>query len=165
MRATTMSEFAGTVRALEAEHVFDYQVLLKPPVQIGAAQYGTRVFYEVREGRVTGPALSGEVLTGGGDWALVGSDGWTRVDVRGQCRTEDGALVYFSYRGLVEPTPALAHAAQTGGETEFDDHYWRAAIEIETGDPRYVWLTQSTLIGRGRICRGPGVAYQVFRVR
>jgi Protein of unknown function (DUF3237) len=41
------------------------------------AQYGTRVFYEVREGSVTGPSLSGEVLTGGGDWALVGADGWT----------------------------------------------------------------------------------------
>lgn len=159
-----MTAAATVAPALRTEHVFDYHVLLKPPLQIGAAQYGTRLFYEVSEGRVTGPELSGEILSGGGDWALVGHDGWTRVDVRGQCRTDDGALVYFSYRGLIEPTPALARAVQTGGQTEFDDQYWRAAVEIETGDPRYRWLTQSVLIARGRVCRGPGVAYQVFRV-
>ena len=159
------SEFAGDVAALETEHIFDYHVLLKAPVEIGPARYGTRVFYEVGGGRVTGPALNGEVLSGGGDWALVGPDGWTRVDVRGQCRTDDGALLYFSYHGLLEPAPLLARAIQTGDETEFDDQYWRVAIEIETADPRYRWLTQSALIGRGRLCRGPGVVYQVFRVR
>jgi hypothetical protein len=53
---------------------------------------------------------------------------------------------------------------RSGGETGFDDQYWRVSIEVETGDPRYKWLSQSALIGRGRICRGPGVVYQVFRV-
>lgn len=151
--------------ALGLEHVFDHRVLLKAPIDIGQAQYGTRLFYEVIEGRVTGPAVQGDVLSGGGDWALIGPDGWTRVDVRGQCRTDDDALLYFSYGGLIEPTPALVRAARRNGETSFDDQYWRVTIGIETGDPRYRWLTQSVLVGRGRVCCGPGVEYQVFRVR
>jgi Protein of unknown function (DUF3237) len=159
-----MSAETPVAHALESEHLFDYTVLLKPPVTIGAVQHGLRLFYEVSEGRIIGPALSGDVLGGGGDWALVGPDGWTRVDVRGQARTDDGALLYFSYRGLIEPTAAAEHAMRTGGETDFDDHYWRVSIEVETGDPRYRWLSQSALIGRGRICPGPGVVYQVFRV-
>ena len=149
---------------LATEHLFDYTVLLKPPVPIGPAQYGTRLFYEVREGRISGPAVNGDVLGGGGDWALIDPDGWTRVDVRGQARSDDGALLYFSYRGLIEPTEAVVSAMRSGAETAFDDQYWRVSIEVETADPRYRWLSQSALIGRGRICRGPGVVYQVFRV-
>jgi hypothetical protein len=109
--------------------------------------------------------VAGELLSGGGDWALVREDGWTEVDVRGQCRTADGALLYFTYRGLIEPAPALAAAFHTGGETAFEDQYWRVAIQVETAAPGYAWLAQSALVGRGRVCPGPGVAYQVFRIR
>jgi Protein of unknown function (DUF3237) len=159
-----MTVDASLEPALRTEHLFDYTVLLKPPVAIGPAQHGIRLFYEVREGRIGGPALTGEVLSGGGDWALVDPDGWTRVDVRGHARTGDGALLYFSYTGLIEPAEAVLAAMRSGGETEFDDQYWRVSIEVETADPRYKWLSQSALIGRGRICEGPGVVYQVFRV-
>lgn len=145
---------------MNTEHVFDYHALLKPPVPVGPGPYGNRVFYEVREGRVTGPRLQAEILTGGGDWALIGADGFTRLDVRGQCRTDDGALLYLSYRGLLEHTDSVA----AGRETSFEDQYFRIWLDVETGDPRYAWLTRSALIGRGRICSGPGVVYEVFRV-
>jgi uncharacterized protein DUF3237 len=151
-------------RPLGLEHVFDYEVVLKGPQVIGPGPRGTRIFYEVSEGRVVGPGLSAEVLSGGGDWALTGPDGWTRVDVRGQCRTDEGAVLYFTYKGLIEPSRAVLTAFQNGTETRFEDHYWRVSIEVETGDPRLRWLTQSALIGRGRVCSGPGVAYEVFRV-
>ena len=148
---------------LAMEHVFDYEVLLEPPVGFGRGPLGARLFYEALGGTVSGPRLSGVVLRGGGDWALVGQDGWTRLDVRGQCRTDDGALLYFAYEGVLEPTEAFLRAASSGGETDFDDQYWWVSIRVETADPRYVWLTRSMLVGRGRICAGPGVAYQVFR--
>ena len=161
---STATTSPALIAGLDTKHLFDYSVQLAPPVPIGPTHHGTRVFYEVREGRITGPALNGEVLRGGGDWALTGADGWTRIDVRGQARTDDGALLYFRYRGMIEPTDALAAAMRSGGSTEFDDQYWRAAIEVETGDPRYRWLSQSSLVARGRLTPGPGVAYQVFRV-
>ena len=149
---------------VECEHVFDYEVTLCPPVEFGRGPYGRRVFYGVRGGRVRGPALSGEVVGGGGDWALIGDDGWTRIDVRGQCRTDDGALLFFRYHGVIEPSAAMLAAVRAGGETAFEDQYFRAAVEIETGDERYRWLTQALLIGRGRLCAGPGVAYEIYRV-
>ena len=49
-------------------------------------------------------------------------------------------------------------------ETAFDDQYWHAKMEVETGDERYQWLTQSLLIARGRRTAPTGVAYEVFRV-
>lgn len=159
-----MSTQAPLETGLRTEHLFDYTAVLKPPVPVGPTPHGTRLFYEVGEGRITGPALCGELLSGGGDWALVDAEGWTRVDVRGQARTDDGAVLYFAYRGLIEPTEAVLSAMRSGGETSFEDQYWRVSIEVETGDPRYRWLSRSALVGRGRICEGPGVVYQVFRV-
>jgi hypothetical protein len=159
-----MSTATSAKAALRTEHVFDYHAQLKAPVAIGPGPFGTRLFYEALGGRVSGPRLSGEVLTGGGDWALIGPDGWTRLDVRGQCRTDDGALLYFTYKGLVEPTGAVMRAVAEGGATAFEAQYFRISLAVETGDPRYAWLTQSALIGRGRICSGPGVAYEIFRI-
>jgi uncharacterized protein DUF3237 len=160
-----MTETAiDTSSSIGIEHVFDYEVQLAAPVVIGAGAFGNRVFWEVRGGRISGPRLNGEVLSGGGDWALVGDDGWTRLDVRGQCRTDDDAFIYFRARGVVEQSAALAEAVAAGGATRFEDQYFRVALELETGDPRYAWLTRSLLVGQGRVCSGPGVSYRVFRI-
>jgi hypothetical protein len=164
MTATPVNTPIASSQALGLDHAFDYHVVLKSPVVIGPAQHGTRLFYEVDGGRLEGPGISGQVMSGGGDWALVRADGWTEVDVRGQCRTDDGALLYFTYRGLIEPSPSVMAAFRTGSETDFEDHYWRVSIQVETAAPRYAWLTQSALVGRGRVCTGPGVSYEVFRL-
>ena len=159
------SDTTATPTALQLEHAFDYHALLAPPVWIGPGHRGgARVFREVTGGEVSGPLLNGTLLSGGGDWALLGDDGFARLDVRGQIRTHDGALVYVTYGGMLELNEKVATAdISAGGETAFEDQYWRTAPEFETGDERYRWLTQSTFVGRGRI-HPEGVAYEVFRV-
>jgi hypothetical protein len=161
---TVIDAVADTGPAIALAHVFDYAARLKPPVVVGRTAAGTRMYYEAVGGRIIGPSVNGDILTGGGDWAVVGDDGWVRVDVRGQSRTDDGAVLYMSYRGLIEPSAAFTSAVMSGGETSYDDQYWRVAIEVETGDPRYAWLTSSVLIGRGRLMGAGRVGYQVFRV-
>jgi Protein of unknown function (DUF3237) len=115
------------------EHAFDYVARLKPAVWFGEGPSGARMFREITGGTVEGPLLRGEVLSGGGDWATIGADGF------------------------------LADSSD-GGETAFDDQYWRIAPRFETGDERYAWLAQSTFVARGRI-HPEGVAYEVFVVR
>jgi hypothetical protein len=149
--------------SIELEHVFDYVAELKPPVSMGPGPYGTRTYFEVTGGEVSGPKLRGTVLSGGGDWALIGPDGWARVDVRGQLQTEDGVVVYMSYRGVLELNEAIQQALAPGAETGFDDQYFRTTPQFETGDARYRWLTQSVFVARGR-AHPKGVAYEVFRV-
>jgi uncharacterized protein DUF3237 len=148
---------------MELEHVFDYNARLDPPQAVGPGPFGLRVFYPVSGGEVTGPRLNGELLGGGGDWALVGPDGWARLDVRGQIRTDDGALIYTTYQGVIELNEGMQQASASGGETGFEDQYFRTAPRFETGDERYGWLNQSVFVARGRASRD-GVAYQVFRV-
>ena len=73
---------------MNLEYSFGYLATLKqPPVAIGAGPYGMRMFFEIEGGRVEGPDIKGRLLGGGGDWILVGADGFGRLE-GGQGRGE-----------------------------------------------------------------------------
>ncbi len=132
-------------------------------MQIGTGPFGTRSFFEVTGGTFEGKRLKGKVLTGGGDWLLSGADGFSRLDVRAQFLTDDGAAIYLCYNGVIQMSERVANALASGGKTDYADQYFRTAPRFETGDPRYAWLNQSVFVAEGRV--GPGfVEYKVYRV-
>jgi hypothetical protein len=143
---------------------FEFHAALKPPVDFGPGPFGTRLFFEAVEGRVTGKRISGRLSSGGGDWCLVGPDGWGRLDVRTQIQTDDGAFILVSYFGVLEMNDSVQQALQSGGETDYADQYFRTAPRLECGDPRYAWVNQSVFVGQGRVYPGLGVEYRVLRV-
>jgi hypothetical protein len=149
---------------MELEYELTYHATLKQPVTVGAGPYGERLFYEVTGGRVEGKRIKGRVLTGGGDWLLVGPDGWGRLDVRAQFATDDGAAIYVSYYGVIEMNERVGVAIAGGGATEYGDQYFRTSPRFETGDPRYAWLNQTLFVAEGHIHPGPMVEYRVYRV-
>jgi hypothetical protein len=155
---------SAAATGLESQFEFEYYAMLKPPLEVGPGPYGTRLFFEVTEGVVTGERLSGRLLTGGGDWLLVGPDGWGRLDVRAQIQTHDNAVLYMTYHGVLEITDRVQEALEAGGETRWEDHYFRTSPRLETGDPRYGWVNQSLFVAQGRIYPGGGVQYRVHRV-
>ncbi|HEY1972685.1 MAG TPA: DUF3237 domain-containing protein, partial [Pseudonocardia sp.] len=132
---TTESAITAPAPTLVPE--FTMTASLKPPVEFGAGPFGTRIFFEAADGRAEGARFNADVLTGGGDWALVGPDGLARLDVRVQFRTDDGALVYAQYPGVLELNEAVMTALGTGGSTQFSDQYFRTTPRFETGDERY----------------------------
>jgi len=143
---------------------FTYDAKLAPALIVGTGPYGTRMVMPVVDGRAKGDRISGSLVGGGGDWLVVGSDGWGRLDVRAQIQTDDGALIYLSYVGLLQLTEDVmaAVAAGTVG-TEFDDQYFRTTPRLETGDERYAWVNHTLFVGRGKIIPA-GVEYEVYRV-
>jgi hypothetical protein len=56
-------------------------------------------------------------------------------------------------------------ALQNSTPTRFDQQYFRTSPRFEASDPRYAWMQQSLFIGLGRIIAGPGVEYNLFRVK
>ncbi|WP_319456478.1 MULTISPECIES: DUF3237 domain-containing protein [unclassified Mycobacterium] len=143
---------------------FEFNAKVKAPVAIGPGPHGMRMFFETVEGELVGERVSGRVLTGGGDWFLVGPDGWGRLDARAQFETSDGAVIYASYTGHVEMNEAVAAAVGTGGGTQFEDQYMRAAVALETGDPRYAWVNHNVFIYEGRFAPDSGVNARIYRV-
>lgn len=147
---------------LSVTEEFVLRAELAPPVEVGTGPFGTRMYFQVTGGRVTGHRIHADVLPGGGDWALIGTDGMLRIDVRGQLRTDDGATIYTYYHGFLELNDAVT-AALAGGSTEHGDHYFRTAPRFETGDERYAWLQRHIFVGKGRIVDG-AVEYTVYRI-
>jgi hypothetical protein len=139
-----------------------FRAMLKPPLPIGPGPIGTRVYYEIDSGEVEGERLRGKVL-GGGEWALIGPDGYLRVDVRAQVQTHDGALLYVQYLGLLELNEAAQSAVGSGGGTDYGQHAFYTNPRFETGDPRYSWLNTTFFVGEGHLLAGSGVEYRIWR--
>jgi hypothetical protein len=143
-------------------HECTFSAILKPPLAIGAGPAGARMYYEICGGEVVGDRLRGAVR-GGGEWALVGSDGYLRVDVRAQVETNDGAFLYVQYLGLLEVNAVVQNAIANQTGTQFEDQHFYTNPRFETGDARYSWLNTTFLIGEGRLLPGLGVEYRLWR--
>lgn len=145
-------------------HEFSFTARLAPSVPVGPGLFGTRRIRHVLGGDVVGERIKGTVGSGGGDWILVGPDGWGSLDVRLTIDTEDGAHIYVQYFGVVEYNDA-SNAANAGTRSsDYADHYFRTAPRLETGDPRYAWVNRTLFVGEGRLHPGPVVEYRVSRV-
>jgi len=149
---------------MNLEKEFSYRASLKAPLAVGAGPYGTRLVVEVTGGDIEGKRIKGTFLTGGGDWLLVGPDGWGRLDVRAQIVTDDGAAIYLQYFGILEMNAKVQAAlADTSASTDYGDQYFRTSPRFETGDARYAWMNQSMFVGEGRLRPGRVVEYTVYR--
>ncbi|GFG63890.1 UPF0311 protein [Mycobacterium kubicae] len=162
MTALTAVQQLPSVDALPAEHLFDMHVDLQP-AQIIATAVGLRMTFITTGGTIDGPRLAGEILPGGGDWLLVGSDGTGRVDVRATIRTRDDALIHCETRGIIK-VPAGALDRLAAGETvSFTESYIRTTPTFETADERYAWLSGLVTLGYN-ILSPNHIDYRIYRV-
>ena len=141
---------------------FTCDATLKQPLPVGPGPIGTRMYYDVTAGKIIGERIRGKVL-GGGEWGLVGPDGFLRVDVRLQVETHDGAHLYIQYLGLLELNEAVKTALSNSTGTNYDDQYFYTNPRIETGDERYAWVNTTFFIGEGHILPNNSIEYRVWR--
>ncbi len=147
---------------MKMQQEFTLFATLEEPLPIGDVPTGQRIYFGVTGGEITGPRLKAKIL-GGGEWALLGPDGFLRVDVRLQAVTDDGAYFYIQYVGLLEMNAAAQNAIANGTGTEYGEQYFHTNPRIETGDERYAWLNTTFFVGEGRIMPGLAVEYRVWR--
>lgn len=148
----------------ELQYEFTMHATLGPSQVVGHVPGGTRMVVPVTGGWVKGDRVNGTVVPPGADWVLMGADGWGRVDVRDQIQSDDGAMLYVAYEGLLEVNDGvLAALADPNVETGWDDQYFRVAPRIECGAAAYRWVHHTLFVARGRIALD-GVEYEVSRV-
>src|SRR5215218_1244560 len=147
---------------LPAEHLFDMYVDLQPAQLISTA-VGTRLTFIARGGVIDGPRLRGEILPGGGDWLLVGTDQVGRIDVRATLRTHDAALIHYETRGVIKiPADGLERLA-AGEVLGFEQTYVRTTPKFETADERYTWLNEIVAVG-DNVLSHDHIDYRIYRV-
>ena len=144
--------------------LFETSADLDIPQDIGATPHGTRRIISVTGGSFAGPKPQGEVLPGGGDWLVVRPDGACELDVRATLRTDDGHLIYTSYRGMLHAPPEIMQRMRQG-ERDIDpsEYYCRTTPVFETGSEKYDWLNRIISVGVGRFTQ-TGVAYTMYAI-
>jgi len=81
--------------------LFTITMKLPPTLEVGDTPAGNRRVFTAAGGTFAGDRLRGEVLAqGSSDLLLVRTDGSSQQDVRLILRTDDGALILMTYRGV-----------------------------------------------------------------
>jgi len=145
--AGSLAQAEDAMPTLKYEYLCSAEAELEPGQPVGKTPQGTRNIVYVKTGVVTGPKIKGHILPGGGDWYLSRPDGIGEVDVRATIETDDGALIYTHYRGIINP--------KTG--------YFRTTPRYETASEKYAWLNNIVAVGVGSPI-AKGVRYDIFQI-
>ncbi len=143
---------------------FTYSTRVSQPHDAGSGPYGPRQYYEMTNGVLDGPRLTGRTLGSGADWMLQGADGYLRMDARIQVETEVHAVICARYFGVAKASRRLIEALAASEPTGFEDQRIRTHWVLETGHPRYLWVNQAVFVGEGRV-RPTGDGFAGFEHR
>lgn len=148
---------------LRVAPLFELRVEVGEAQLAGTTPAGTRRIVPVTGGSFEGPELRGQVLPGGSDWIVIRPDGVIQQDVRIILRTDDGALVLMTYRGIRHGPPEVMERLDRGEPVEAYEYYFRSAPAFETASADHAWLNRTVAVAVGE--RVPGAAlYSVYRV-
>lgn len=136
-------ETTPTVR-VETEYVMTLCAEMDPPQRID----DTLSIFNVTGGWAKGPKINATIVPPAADWIQSMPDGSRRLDVRLILKTEDGALIYMSYNGVILNTDASREKQIKGEVVTADDRYCVSAPTFRTSHPKYAWLNATQAIGK-----------------
>ncbi len=152
---------------INTEYLMTYQVLLDAPTPIDSSLMVINV--KPTEGWAKGPKISGTFQAPGADWLRVMPSGALRLDVRAVLKTDDGALIYVTYNGIIQHSPESAEKMSQGEVlTANDIPYFVTAPTFQTSSPTYAWLNSVQAVGKMveiKLGDGGYVRYDTFIVR
>lgn len=161
---------AGSTQAQTTQIGTEYLMTVHIPTERAAIDSGLVVVNILPGGWARGPAVSGKIVPPGGDWIRVMPSGVLRLDVRLTIKTDDGALIYMTYGGVVVPSKEAGEALARG--EVLDDKgmpYFITTPQFQTSSPKYDWLNR--LQGVAKMARykrtkdDAFVEYDIFAVR
>lgn len=149
---------------LDTERLLDIYADLEPQQDLGATPVGVRSIFVIRGGTFEGEKLRGVVHPGGADWFVLRPNGAGELDVRLTLETDDGALIYMTYTGVLDLPPEIARRVFANEDVSPAEYYFRTQPRFETGSEKYGWLNKLVCIGSGIAAPGR-VAYRIFAVK
>lgn len=146
------------------EYAFTVRVEVAPPVEMGPADGGRKRFIAITGGTVSGPALSGTVLAGGGDWQVIEDGGLTRLEARYFLKAADGTVIEVTNIGVRVASPEVTDRLAKGQPVDPSEYYFRTTPTFTVTAGKHDWLRRSTFVARG-VRRPDRVLVDVYRVK
>jgi hypothetical protein len=148
---------------LKSTYIGELKIEITGTYMLGGSPLGQRRLDRLDKGHFKGPKIQAEILTGGMDLLLGGSDGALRPDVRLVLRLDDGETLLIVYRGVRHGAPEVMERIARGEQVHSNEYYLRTGLVFETASRKYDWMNRIVAVGVGR--RAPGVVfYDVFEI-
>ena len=148
---------------LESTYVGELRIEVTGTYMLGGSPLGQRRLDRLDRGHFRGPKVQAEILAGGMDLLLGGTDGALRPDVRLVLKLDDGEVLLIVYRGVRHAAPEVMQRIARGEPARPDEYYLRTSLVFETASQKYGWMNRIVGVGVGR--REPGAAvYDVFEI-
>jgi Protein of unknown function (DUF3237) len=152
------------MKELKSKHLFTVTIKLQPTIELGSTPAGNRRIFVVSGGEFVGDRIRGAILPViGSDLLLVRADGSAQQDVRMLLKTDDGALVLMTYRGVRHASDEVNARIARGEAVNSADYYLRTAPFFETSSPKYSWINKIVAVGVGER-RADSVVYEVYEI-
>jgi len=149
---------------IETRHLFTLTADVPKIDDLGQTPNGTRRIATVTGGTFKGERLSGKIRAApGGDWLQLRADGATILDVRCTLETDDGELIYMTYRGVRHGPPEVMARLAKGEAVDPKSYYFRTTPVFETASRKYDWLNRIVSVATGRR-EASGPIYEVYEV-
>jgi len=149
------------------DHIFSYSVSLDPNMEvIGPIPEGLRINVYIQGGEVNGAKVNGKIRPVGADWLTVRQDGVGVMSVRATIETDDGALIYVEYSGVIdfgEDGYTRLLSGKPAGKVQV-----RAVPRYSTAHPDYLWLNRLQCVNVGEGYLSPEkaeVSYDVYALK
>lgn len=153
---------------LATEFLFRIVIETTPPLRVPGMPDGDLFVVPIAGGTVTGPGLTGTVVTGGGDLSTVTSSGRTELNCTLLIAPADdpGNPIRMTYTGISLRTGPDAAPPLTEVGAPHDPHavYFRIAPRFLTDAQRHVALNDLLALGIGCHREKSGPIYDVYRV-
>jgi len=142
---------------LVADLVFTIEAGIATPIVMGETIDGRRQSIPITGGKFFGDNIKGEILPGGADYQVTGSDGTNHLKAVYMMRTDDGALINVENEGvLVQPG--------TAGNAGV---YFRTSPRFKAPNGKYGWLNNAIFVSAVRMdpAKPATVIIDVYQLR
>lgn len=149
---------------MKLEPLMTYYANLSNVLDVGNGPFGKRMIFEVHGGEFKSERMNGKIRDAScADWMTISDDGYGHLDVRATFETDDDAIIYVEYSGIIELTPGIMSTLAGEGKTDFGEQNFFTNPRMQTGDPRYNWVNNIFCVAQGRLLPGK-VEYEVFQL-
>jgi hypothetical protein len=132
--------------APQFEFLMNLSVEVGDIVSLGPAPLGERRVINIVGGTFEGPAIRGEVLSGGADWQIARKDGVLDLDAHYVLKERGGGLIEVVSQGYRHGPPEILAALARGEQVDSAQYFFRTVMRFQTGAPDLEWLNKTIAV-------------------
>ena len=117
---------------LKSTYIGELMMEITGSYMLGESPVGKRRLDRLDKGHFKGPKVQAEIVTGGIDILLGGTDGAARPNVRLILKLDDGEILLIVYRGVRHAPAEVMQRIAKGERVPPNEYYLRTSLVFET---------------------------------